>query len=401
MKKLILCLSILATVFTGCSDDDEETIQTKVPATGEITGDITSNKTYAFGNYTLKGMVKIQSGVTVVFEAGSTITCDKATGENGLIVLNGGKLIANGTADAPIVFTEKSKIGGSWAGIIMYGDAPITNSASNPAPQTATSEDGLSLTYGGSNTAHNGGSLKYVRVEYAGQVITTNSKEHNGFSFYSVGSGTVLENLVSYMGNDDGFEFYGGTVSAKNLISYGNRDDAFDWQDGWQGQNNTNWYAYQTGTGNYGMEIESKGVNNNFWPKIVGITLKRAANTVTEAQSEIQLDAIQFKSQGNGEYDNIVIDGYKNQTTPTAFNGGAIQVRDLNTYNAQIAGGKIKLTNVKITNTDNTFISGAGTFTLSETSFSPSTNWTTSASATGAVLTSGSWSTVNGVNLIQ
>src|SRR5690349_24928679 len=98
MKKLAFCLAILATVFTGCSSDDDETSTPITPATGEITGNITANKTYAYGNYTLKGMVKIQSGVTVTFEAGSTITCDKTTGENGLVVLNGGKLIANGTA---------------------------------------------------------------------------------------------------------------------------------------------------------------------------------------------------------------------------------------------------------------------------------------------------------------
>lgn len=401
MKKLALCLAFMAAIFTGCSSDDEETPMVKLPATGEISGDFTANKTYAYGNYTLKGMVKIPNGVTVTFEAGSTITCDKTTGENGLIVLNGGKLIANGTADQPIVFSEKSKVGGSWAGIIMYGDAPIVNSATNPTPQTSTSEDGLSLTYGGSNAGHNGGSLKYVRVEYAGQVITSNSKEHNGFSFYSVGSGTVLENLVSYMGNDDGFEFYGGTVSGKNLISYGNKDDAFDWQDGWRGQLNTNWYAYQTGTANYGMEIEAKGVNNAFWPVVTNITLKRAAGTTTEAQSEIQIDAIQFKKEGNGDYSNIVIDGYTNQTSPTSRNGGAVQVLDLNTYNNQIAGGKVKLNNVKITNTSNTFISGALTFTLSETSFNPTSNWTTSNSATGASLTGGAWATVNGVNLLS
>jgi hypothetical protein len=382
MKKFALGLAILASIFTGCSSDDEETsIPTiKVPASGEITGDFTANKTFAYGNYTLKGMVKIPNGVTVTFEAGSKITCDNATGENGLIVLNGGKLIAVGTADAPIVFTEKSKVSGSWAGIIMYGDAPIVNSAVNPAPQTSTSEDGLSLVYGGSNAGHNGGTLKYVRVEYAGQVITTNNKEHNGFSFYSVGSGTILENLVSYMGNDDGFEFYGGTVSGKL---------------------NTNWFAYQVGTANYGVEAEAKGVNNAFWPVVTNITLKRAAGTVTEAQSEIQIDAFQFKKEGNGDYSNIVIDGYRNQTTPSSRNGGAIQVLDLNTYNNQIAGGKIKLNNVKISNTDNTFISGAGTFTLQASSFNPTTNWTTSGSSTGASLTGGAWSTVNGVNLLS
>jgi hypothetical protein len=399
MKKLIYAIAISATIFTGCSKDEDDQPVVKVPVEGEITGDITANRTLAFGNYTLKGLVKIQSGVTLTIEAGSTFTADKTNGEDALVVLNGGKLIANGSAESPIVFTEKSKIAGSWAGIIMYGDAPIVNSATAAAPQTATSEDGQALVYGGSNAAHNGGSLKYVRVEYAGQVITTNNKEHNGFSFYSVGSGTVLENLVSYKGNDDGFEFYGGTVSGKNLISYGNSDDSFDWQDGWRGQENTNWFAYQTGTANYGIEIESKGVNNAFFPKVTNITLKRAANTITEAQSEIQLDAFQFKSQGNGDFSNIVIDGYNSQTTPTAFNGGAVQIRDLVTYNDQVLTGKIKLNNVKASNTANLFITGATGFTTAATSFGA--NWSVSTTATGASsMVKGKWSTVDGVDLL-
>ncbi|WP_426328205.1 hypothetical protein [Pedobacter sp. R-06] len=397
MKKLLYAIAVSATIFTGCSKDEDDEIPTKVPVVGEITGDITANRTLAFGNYTLKGIVKIQSGVTLTIEAGSTFTADKTDGDDGLVVLNGGKLIANGTADNPIVLTEKSKVGGSWNGIIMYGDAPIVNSAA-PGVQTSNSEDGLLLPYGGSNAAHNGGSLKYVRVEYAGRVITTNSKEQNGFSFYSVGSGTVLENLVSYKGNDDGFEFYGGTVSAKNLISYGNADDAFDWQDGWRGQDNTNWYAYQTGVANYGMEVEAKSINNAFWPKVTNITLKRATGTTTEAQSEIQLDAFQFKAEGNGDYSNIVIDGYNSQTTPTVLVGGAVQIKDLITYDHQVTTGKIKLTNVKVTNTPTLFIAGAATFTVNAASFG--TNWTVSTTATGASLTKGKWATVDGVDLL-
>lgn len=400
MKKEFLIIALASLVITGCSKKDDDIVV--APVQGEISANFTESKTYAYGNYTLNGMIKIPAGVTVTFAKGSTITADKTNGEDGLVVLAGGKLVAEGTASEPIVLTEKSKQPGSWAGIIMYGDAPIVNSKTAAAPQTATSEDGLALTYGGSNGLHNGGSLKFVRIEYAGQVITTNSKEHNGFSFYAVGSGTVLENLVSYMGNDDGFEFYGGTVSAKNLISYGNKDDAFDWQDGWRGELNTNWFAYQVGVANYGMEVEAKSVNNAFFPVVSNITLKRAAGTTTEAQSEIQLDAFQFKKEGNGDFSNIVIDGYKNQTTPTTLNGGAIQILDLNTYNNQVVAGKIMLKNVKIINTDNFFINGANTFTTSAASFGLNgVNYTTSTTATGASLSAGNWATVDGASLIK
>lgn len=387
MKKLILSLSILSLLFTGCSEDDDETITTKTPVEGEISGELTSNKTFVFGNYTLKGIVKVKSGVTVTFDSGSTITATASDGSvDALVVENGGKLIINGTAAEPVVFTEVSKTPGSWGGIIMYGDAPIVGAN---GVTSAVSEDGLALPYGGSNSAHNGGSLKYVRVEYAGKKITDGTSEMNGFSFYSVGSGTVLENLVSYKGADDGYEFYGGTVSLKNAISYGNYDDSFDWQDGWRGQANSNWYAYQTGTGNFGMEIEAKSVNNSFWPIVSGITLKRAAGTLTENGSA-EYDAIQFKKQGNGEYSNILVEGYTNASAVVC------RIQDSATNSDQVTGGKIKLTNVKINGA--TPQTGAGAdFTISF----PANNFTTNTTATGASLTTGAWSTVSGTNLIQ
>ncbi len=386
MKNLFLSLTILATLFTGCStDDDEGTIQ---PVEGELTGSITTNRTIAYGNYTLNGIVTIESGVTVTFDAGSTITASATNGVDAIVVKNGGKLIMNGTASQPIVLTESSATPGSWGGIIMYGDAPINGAG---GVTTKTSEDGLNLTYGGTNPTHNGGTLRYVRVEYAGKKITDGTSEMNGFSFYSVGSGTILENLVSYKGADDGYEFYGGTVSASNLISYGNYDDSFDWQDGWKGQNNSNWYAYQTTTGNFGMEIEASNNNNAFWPVIANITLKRAAGTVTEGgSSAAEYDAIQFKKQGNGDFTNIVISGY------TTAGATAVRIQDAGTNTDQVNTSKIKLTSVKI-NDGTSEYAGAGTLTVAF----PSGQFTTSSSATGANLTNGVWSTVGGVSLIQ
>ncbi|BDB55991.1 hypothetical protein [Flavobacterium ammonificans] len=386
MKKLIVSLSILALTFTGCTTtDDEETLQ---PVEGEITGSITSNKTYAFGNYTLSGIVTIESGVTVTFDAGSKITANAANGVDALVVKAGGKLIINGTASQPVVFTEPSATPGSWGGIIMYGDAPINGSG---ATTTRTSEDGLNLPYGGSNPTHNGGALRYVRVEYAGKKITDGTSEMNGFSFYSVGSGTVLDHLVSYKGADDGFEWYGGTVSGTNLISFGNYDDSFDWQDGWQGQNNSNWYVYQEGIGNFGMEIEASNNDNAYFPKIANITLKRAPGTVTEGgSSAAEYDAIQFKKDGNGDFTNITITGY------TTSGATAVRIQDARTNTNQVNTGKIKLTSVKINDGTSQF-AGAGTLSVNF----PTANYTINASATGASLTAGNWATVNGATLIK
>lgn len=399
MKKLVFSLTILAMIFTGCSKDDENENNVIVtPQVGEISGNIVANQEYAFGNYTLKGIVRIKSGVTLTIAAGSTITCDKLTGDNALVVENGGKLIINGTESAPVIFTEVSKNPGSWGGIIMYGDAPIKALGNDGGATTATSEDGLSLPYGGTNETHNGGSLKYVRIEYAGKKLADGTKELNGFSFYSVGSGTVLDHLVSYKGADDGFEFYGGTVSLTNAISYGNFDDAFDWQDGWQGQNNTNWYAYQENKGNFGIEIETSSNNNPFWPKFTNVTLKRAAGCTPEVAGDVQIDAIQFKKNGNGDFSNVVIDGYGTYTEgDKVYQGAAIKIQDVPTNDNQVTGSKIKLTNVKITNTSVDFTGATPTIIVNF----PTGQFVKSETATGANLSQGAWATVQGVSLIK
>lgn len=393
MKNLFFSVAALAALLTSCTSDDESSSATPTPS-GVISGIIATNTTFVKGNYVLRGTVQVKSGVTLTIEAGAVITADATDGADALVIENGGKANMNGTAAEPIVFTHLTKVPGSWGGIIMYGDAPILGAG---GVTSGNSEDGLTSTetnllykYGGNNPTHNGGVMRYVRVEYAGKKLGDGNKELNGFSFYSVGSGTVLENLVSYKGADDGFEFYGGTVSATNLISYGNSDDSFDWQDGWRGQLNSNWYASQVGTGNFGIEVEASANNNDFWPKITNITLKRASGTVTEGgSSAAEYDAIQFKKQGNGDFSNIVISGY------TTAGATAVRIQDDATNTGQVTGGKIKLTNVKINDGTTQFAGAAGITVL----FDPA-NYSLG-EATGATITPGAWTVVEGVNLLN
>ncbi|ROI00415.1 hypothetical protein [Chryseobacterium daecheongense] len=359
-----------------------------LPEGGKLSGEITSNLTIKKGNYTLEGIVKVADGATLTIEAGATFTVSTAV-TSSLVVLQGGKILALGTANEPIVFTTTAKTPGGWGGITIYGKAPIKAVNGNT---TAVSEDGNAITYGGTDANFSSGILKYVRVEYAGKKISDGTSETNTFTFYAVGDGTILENLVAYKGTDDGYEFFGGTVSAKNIVSYGNYDDSFDWQDAWSGQNNTNWYAFQTVTGNFGMEIEASANIDNTPPKISNITLIRDANTNPEVAGSTEISAIQFKRQGTGIFSNVYISGYKNTGGKNAY---SVLIQEQTTETNQVATNKIKVEPLNYVNSDNPGVWGYAYTPVAVKTF------TNTATVSKVSLTAGAWATVDGVNLLS
>jgi len=185
-------------------------------------------------SYLLSGYVFVNDGVTLTVKPGTIIRGDK-TSKATLIVSQGGKLVANGTATEPVIFTSNQPVGsraaGDWGGVILLGKAPI-----NPIGGTATIEGGvgLSAVYGGTDAADNSGSLKYVRIEYPGIAYATDN-EINGLTFGGVGSGTTIDNIqVSYSG-DDSYEWFGGTVNCKHLVAIAGVDDDFDTDFGYSG----------------------------------------------------------------------------------------------------------------------------------------------------------------------
>lgn len=210
---------------------------TAVYAQIPLQGDITTNTTLTSNNtYVLKGFVRVQSGATLTIQPGTVIYGENSS-QGTLIIKPGGKIIADGTANAPIVFTsEFTKPGasrpptyGDWGGVILLGNAPIN------IPGGTTSIEGPGDTYGGTNPDDNSGILRYVRIEYPGIAFSQNN-EINGLTCGGVGRGTVLDYIqVSYSG-DDSFEFFGGNVNAKHLIAYRGWDDDFDTDFGYGGK---------------------------------------------------------------------------------------------------------------------------------------------------------------------
>lgn len=240
MKKILFGTLVIASLLsvTSCVkvnfDEDGTTVTPTDPTSNVISGTISSSRFYAKGKYVLKGYVYVTEGATLTFEAGSIIQSD-ITEKGALIIERGAKLIADGKANNPIVFTSGKPVGqrapGDWGGIILLGKAP-TNRPLDPGP---TIEGGVGRKYGGTDPNDESGILRYVRIEYAG-IAAEPGSEINGLTLGGVGAGTIIENVQVSFGNDDSFEFFGGTVNAKNLIAFATADDDFDFDFGYTGK---------------------------------------------------------------------------------------------------------------------------------------------------------------------
>ncbi len=216
-----------------------------------VTGNITENTTWTSGKvYTLESRIAVVSGVTLIIEPGVIVKGQAGTGANAtaLLVARGGKIMAEGTPTAPIIFTSiadeimpgeiaspnlDSDLNGLWGGLLILGNAPISADAASMQIEGIPPSDPNGL-YGGSDNTDNSGVLKYVSIRHGGANIGEGN-EINGLTLGGVGSGTIIENIEIVANQDDGIEWFGGTVSVKNAIVWHAGDDAIDTDMSWAG----------------------------------------------------------------------------------------------------------------------------------------------------------------------
>lgn len=238
----ILFLAVLLFSFSCRKSDIVVDLSTSVKDDGRGTGSITWKKNQ---NIILDGFVFVNPGQTLTIEPGTVIRAKTGQGDNAsaLIVSRGANIIAEGTKDEPIIFTvEGDDLNGSiplenrglWGGLIILGNAPLNSEFSE------SKIEGIPITeprgiYGGPDPLDNSGILKYVSIQHGGTNIG-DGNEINGLTLAGVGSGTTIEYVEVISNEDDGFEFFGGTVNCKYLVSAFCGDDAFDFDEGYQGK---------------------------------------------------------------------------------------------------------------------------------------------------------------------
>jgi hypothetical protein len=203
-----------------------------------ISSDITTNTTWNANNvYELRGTIFVRNNATLTIPAGTLIRSNVAS--TALIVTRGAKLNAIGTATNPIVFTSKNAAGsrnrGDWGGILLLGKGRYNvNNGEQYIEGVSQTEE---TKYGGGLSPvnnDNSGTLKYVRIEFAGYVFSENN-ELNGLTMGGVGSGTTIDYVQVSYSNDDSFEWFGGSVNCKHLVAFAGLDDDFDADNGYNG----------------------------------------------------------------------------------------------------------------------------------------------------------------------
>lgn len=202
------------------------------PSSITVSSNITADTTWCAGQtvtmtsriYVQNSTLTIQPGVTVKGQLGSA-----------LVITRTAHIDAQGTASQPIVFTSSNAAGSrapaDWGGLVMFGNAPV-NAGTDIVFEglTAAPEN----TYGGTDATWNCGTLKYVRVEFGGEVFAPN-KEFNGITFAGCGSQTTASYVQTLWSADDGIEFFGGSPNVDHAVIVGSDDDGLDYDNGFSG----------------------------------------------------------------------------------------------------------------------------------------------------------------------
>ena len=236
-----------------------------------VSGKITTDETWNNSTlYKLDGFAFITEGATLTIEAGTMIQGLSGQGENAsaLIISKDGKIMAEGTAEMPIVFTGNDdtyagdnyskNVSGLWGGLIILGEAPNNNPNNDYRIEGIPDDENYPATYGGNDLNHNSGVLEYISIRHGGTNIGQGN-EINGLSLGGVGNGTTINNIEVFANVDDGVEWFGGTANTKHLFVAYCGDDAYDYDEGFQGKGQF-WAAVQAeGTGGRLGEHDSGG----------------------------------------------------------------------------------------------------------------------------------------------
>ncbi len=242
-KSILYILLIGVTTLSSCRKSDYKMPEgpTVIVDNGAGTGDVTWVKGV---DYLIDGRVYVNDGQTLTIEPGAVIRFKEGQGEDAsaLIIARGGRIIAEGTEDEPIIFTAEQdnlsgsvtpKTSGLWGGIYILGKAEI-NSASGEEHIEGIPTTETRAMYGGLTNDDNSGILRYVSIRHGGTRLS-DINDVNGLTLGGVGNKTTIEYVEVISCQDDGVEIFGGTVDCKYIVTAFCGDDLLDIDRGYNG----------------------------------------------------------------------------------------------------------------------------------------------------------------------
>ncbi|MBU2887814.1 hypothetical protein KO507_18770 [Gilvimarinus agarilyticus] len=250
-------------------------------------------------------------GSVLSIEAGALIAFSSSA--DYVRIARGSSIIAEGTADAPIVFSSVTDLRdgaategdrGLWGGVQINGNG-ITNKCTDAQRQATSNNvhnchvtaEGRPATYGGNNNGESSGILNYVQIRYAGYEVVDGS-ELNGLTLNAVGSGTEIEYVQTYTTLDDGFEMFGGAVDLKNVVAVNVGDDSIDFSEGWVGDIQ---FALVTHTSGSNRCIEADNTGGDRADNIEPFTKGRISNMTCITSNVGENDGEHPSSKGSSE----------------------------------------------------------------------------------------------------
>lgn len=345
-SKFLFLMMLAAAAFTivGCTGEEEDPV---IVSEYEHSGFISADETWdANGIHILKDRVVVQSGVTLTIEPGAIIKGESGTQAEAavLIIAQGAKINAAGTAIDPIIFTSVGddiqlgqKVGsnlnaetdrGFWGGLVILGNAPVSPKTGATEQIEGIPADVVEGRYGGSDAADNSGVLTYVSIRHGGALIGEGN-EINGLTLGGVGTGTTIDHIEVVGNVDDGIECFGGTVNIYDAIVLYQGDDAYDIDQAYSGTID-NFIYIAASTSDHGLEIDGPEGSENAGGQF---TLRNGSLKGNAVQGEFA----DFRSGAQGMVDKLYFFGFNEEAdveldddaTATNYTNGSLTLTNL------------------------------------------------------------------------
>lgn len=359
MKKYNYLLTLITASLLGLSSciegNDKPDTDDGDDSSVVISSNITSNTTWQTGKvYVLSGRIAVTSGVTLTIQPGVVVKGEVGSGANAtaLLIARGAKIMAEGTASQPIIFTSvadeimpgqvaspnmEPTLEGLWGGLMIMGKAKGSFAGDVSEIQIegipASDINGL---YGGNDDADNSGVLKYISIRHGGANIGEGN-EINGLTLGGVGSGTVIENVEVVANQDDGIEWFGGTVSVKNALIWNSGDDAVDTDQSWAGTLDNFIIICGTNT-DHALEIDGPEGSYNAAHTVKNGSVKGHPNS----------EFADFRAGARGTFSNLYFFNFPSPSANNNAGKGDLSLSGDNTI-ANFAGGILNFSKLEAT----------------------------------------------------